>query len=556
MKLRACAERWRNGMLSLMDPGSLPARVQWATLAIVVAATAAVRLWTIGSPALDRTAWKEIDYLQISTSYWHNGFHFLRPEIAWPAEPPRVTAMELPLVPYAAALMYAVFGLGELSARFITLAAFCLLPAYVFVLARRELGPVVGVLAGLASAAMPLYHPFGRFLFSEPPMILLSAAAVHHYAQWVDGKRRAHGLLALVAFSLAVAIKLEPLYLLLPLLWVAWRRFGAKASDYRASVLMLLAALALPLAWYAYAFHLGATSIDVFGVLRGHDKFQTARMLSDPEWRRVMYERVTWGVLGGRLGTLLAVAGVLAAAATRRGGLIVAYLLAVMASFVIVAEGNLDAPYRQLPAVPPLAVAAALGAVALVVAAWSVLPARLAGRAAAWRPAVVLAGGLVALALIPLRRHDLVLARDALRPAHPEQWELAQQVRRVASAGSKLVTVGQYTVHKGGNDLSPVLYHYTGLQGWTLQRGDWSVERVEALRAAGATHLAASPWVNEPGLAEFLETLKRRYRVVYENPARRLLLLDLGAPAEAGRGALMGYHLPGASPRARNEAPA
>lgn len=535
MRARVMAERWRAAMVALMDPTVLSRRLQWAALALVVAACAAVRLWTIGSPALDRTAWKEIDYLQISTSYWRNGFHFLRPEIGWPADPPRATAMELPLVPYTAALLFAAFGQGELSARAITLAAFCLLPVYVFLLARRELGAIVGVLAATASATMPLYHPYGRFLFSEPPMILLSVAAIYHFAEWLDGKGSVHAPLALAAFSLAVAIKLEPLYLLLPLTWAAWRRFGARPSSYGPSALLLLAALALPVAWYAYAYHLGATSIDVFGVLRGHDKFQSAQMLSDPEWRRVMAHRLNWDILGGKLGTLLALAGLLAALLVRRGGLVVAYLLAVAASFVIVAEGNLDAPYRQLAVVPPLAVTVALGSLAVVAAAASVLPRSAPGRPARWRPAAVLAAALAPLVLIPLRRHDIVLARDPSHPWHLEQWELAQQVRLVAPAGARLVAVGQYTVHKGGNDLSPVIYHYTGLQGWTLQRADWSLERVEGLRARGATHLTASPWMDEPGLSAFVDTLKRRYAVVYENPARRLLLLDLRAPAARPR---------------------
>ena len=34
--------------------------------------------------------------IEISKNYVKNDFNFFKPEITWPAEPPRVTAMELP----------------------------------------------------------------------------------------------------------------------------------------------------------------------------------------------------------------------------------------------------------------------------------------------------------------------------------------------------------------------------------------------------------------------------------------------------------------------------
>jgi hypothetical protein len=60
-------------------------------------------------------------------------------------------------------------------------------------------------------------------------------------------------------------------------------------------------------------------------------------------------------VLNGWIGLVLALAGVLTILLTGSGRLVLAYLVAVLCYFVIVAEGQIDAPYRQLHAVPPLA---------------------------------------------------------------------------------------------------------------------------------------------------------------------------------------------------------
>ena len=100
---------------------SLSPKTIRVVLFVIVIGIAGFRLMTINVPSLEWTSWKEIDYLTISQNYWQNGFNFLQPEVTWPAEPPRVTEMELPLVPYISAILYQVFGYGSLTARAITL---------------------------------------------------------------------------------------------------------------------------------------------------------------------------------------------------------------------------------------------------------------------------------------------------------------------------------------------------------------------------------------------------------------------------------------------------
>jgi len=95
---------------------------------------------------------------------------------------------------------------------------------------------------------------------------------------------------------------------------------------------------------------------------------------------------------------------------------------------------------------------------------------------------------------------------------------------------SKLVTVGEYSIHKGGNDLSPVLYYYSGLQGWSLQKGDWHLERIQSLIQKGATLFAALNMLREPESDHFINEMKARYEVIYENKDSQLLLLDLLTP--------------------------
>jgi 4-amino-4-deoxy-L-arabinose transferase-like glycosyltransferase len=173
--------RWLDLFNRLLSADAVSKTARWRLMVLIIVAFLSLRLWTLGSPLLDRTSWKEIDYIAVSTNYWQHGYNLLWPEVTWPAEPPRVTEMELPVVPYAAALLYPVLGFNVYSVRLVVVFAWLLLVVYVWRLATREMGPVIGLASALATALMVLYHPFGRILHSEPLLVAMSVVAVFPY---------------------------------------------------------------------------------------------------------------------------------------------------------------------------------------------------------------------------------------------------------------------------------------------------------------------------------------------------------------------------------------
>ena len=499
----------------------------------VIIGIAVFRLATISVPALEWTSWKEIDYLTISQNFWKNGFNLLKPEVTWPAEPPRVTEMELPLVPYTSALLYQIFGYGPLTARAVTLFASLLMIVYVYKLASREFNPFIGLLSALASGVLPLYHPFSRLLFTEPTMIAMSVVSVYYMAEWVDNPSRRNWILTIVSLSLTFSLKLETLYLLLPLTWVVFRKYQFKLGQYWKYVLLILVSMILPVIWYSYAYYLETTGAHLFGIFMGHDKSQIATLLFDFRWYRTMAGRVINGITGGLYGFGLFGLGFLYLLWIRKGSLIFAYFLAVLIYFGLVAEGQIDAPYRQLPIIPAMSIFVAFGAQAVVTIILALFEgikrSKTSGRNIAL---VTLSASFLIVLLIPFQRLDEVLTVDS--PAHADRWSLAQEIRKTAEPGSKLVVIGEYSKHVGGYDLSPVLFYYSGLQGWSLTSDEWSADYVEELRGKGATHLVfilpyGYPYdfiylPDEP-VEPFMQVMRSKYRVLYEYQDQ--LVLDL-----------------------------
>ena len=94
--MKKLLNNWVHVFEWVLTDNSINPTLQRFFLGLILLACLIVRLWTIDSPAIDRTFWKEIDYIEISLNYWKHGFNFIHPELTWPAEPPRMTAMEFP----------------------------------------------------------------------------------------------------------------------------------------------------------------------------------------------------------------------------------------------------------------------------------------------------------------------------------------------------------------------------------------------------------------------------------------------------------------------------
>ncbi|KAA3640208.1 MAG: hypothetical protein DWQ02_02345 [Bacteroidetes bacterium] len=511
-----------------LNPSWINKRNASIILGSILIFTAIVRISTIDSPALDRTDWKEIDHIMISKNYYENGYKFLYPEVDWPAENPRYTAMELPIAPFIAGLLYGVFGYNVYTVRILTFFAFLLLIFFSYKLVRREAGLFLALMTALLAGILPLSNQFNKYLFSEPLLLFFSVFSVFYYAEWVDKKKVWQLVLFIIGFSLAISLKPTCLYLGLPLLWIHYRANGLKLKRYLSFFLTMIVCLILPVWWYSHAYYLANNYIDVFGVFGGqfggHDKFQTIGMLSDPQWWATMYFRMKRMLLGN-MGLLMLAIGVVYSAYSSKGRLFLYYLLSVLLFFMIVAEGNLDTTYRQLTIIPPAAFFISLGFITT-----STFLYHLAKRTGAHKMTCKILAVAIPLGLLlffPLKRFDIYEVPNKETAVHKTNWLLAEQIKINSPGTKKMVLAGGYTTHKGGNDLSPILYYYSDLQGWSIQEGEWEEETIEKYFDKGATIFAATGYSREEELAKFVQTLKTKYKIIYYNPEKGLLLLDL-----------------------------
>lgn len=511
-------------------------------LMLILAAITVLRLLVIDIPHIDRTVWKEADYVQIATNYVENDFVFLEPRMTWPAGESQITALELPIIPYATAILYATFGISDLTTRVVPLISWLLVGLYTFSLVRREFDPGTATTSALLVTLMAFAHPFGTFLFSEPTMILCSVAALHHLVKWRDDDTVRDLGISCAFFSAAIALKLTPLYMALPLLHVFFQKHGVGLRLIRDFSLYQAAALLLPAAWYAFAYTLAMEHNDFFGIFggvsgSGHDKLQTLTMLSSFDWYLTMYWRLA-AILFGKLGALLFVFGIIVLLLRRHFSVFLSYLAAVCTFFVIVAEGQLDAPYRQLTIIVPAAALLSVGimTVARFLAKRTVvhLPGheRLVGQGLQFALPILFAIWAFAYSSsLTSRFYD-----DPNRAARPDLWEISRHVRSLSDEDDFIVTGGEYSIHKGGNDLSPVLYYYSNRRGWSLQQDDYTRQTLDDFAARGATLFVARSIKREDLLLQFVNRMATRYPVLVRNDDEGYAILDITRSSEQPAG--------------------
>jgi hypothetical protein len=192
--------------------------------------------------------------------------------------------------------------------------------------------------------------------------------------------------------------------------------------------------------------------------------------------------------------------------------------LSNLAFLFIVAEGNWDTNYRQYAFIASGSFFIASGFLfigSIIYIFWEKIASSLPAFPRANSKLLYWAMVLVILTIFSYNffieyppRKDTVM--------HPEMHEIAKKVNDIKTENSKLVTTGNYTVHKGGNGLCPILYYYTDLQGWSLEEDDWKLKKIEKLKAKGADIFVGMNILTDEA-SHFNDKISEEYPIIYKS---------------------------------------
>ena len=486
-------------------------RQDYILLTVVLALLLAMMLRNVNAPLLDRHSWRQTDTASFARGLASGEFDLLHPRfLAYYPDAYGLSGAvetEFNLYPLIVAGLFRAFGPHDFLARLVSIAFSLGSAVWVYLLGRAYLDRTAALIATASLGLSPLFLFYSRTVQPEATVLFLSLGALYLFGMMMRAGRWSLYLWSLIMVSLAFLTKIPSLYIILPLLAIAWESRGAALfRDWRLW-LFAVAALLPAIAYYVHAHSLyqdsGMTVYGIGGGWPGSGKFDAVGQLLSPDYYRTMFSRLR-GVILGRYGSLLFVLGLALVPTTTKEHMLYVWL-AVIGLFVLgVAQGNRQHEYYQLPLVP-------VGSLFIGKACSALLKPR------ALRLNAILArerlGALVVAVCLLLGLRGAVLTLEPM-------YEQATVLLEVAAAARELTPEDAPVAILHDWARVPEVFYYAHRQGWSLwlertpegeygrlivaerQRtpSGWRVvdgledgiDRLELLRAQGASALVVS----------------------------------------------------------------
>jgi 4-amino-4-deoxy-L-arabinose transferase-like glycosyltransferase len=223
----------------------------------VLAVTA--RLIFINQPYVDHWSWRQSDVAAIARNFLQNGFRFGYPQIDWAGNAPGNVGTEFPILPFIAAVCYKFAGVHEWIGRIQAVILFAVSLPFFFLLVREIFGSTAAAWASFFYCFAPLNVFAGRSFMPDVPSLSFAIVGLYFFLRWVEHSQSSSFLIAVIAISLSLLIKITSIIIVVPLVYLVCADMSAlskAATCRRIPKLLLFAAIALlPSAiWYWHAY--------------------------------------------------------------------------------------------------------------------------------------------------------------------------------------------------------------------------------------------------------------------------------------------------------------
>jgi 4-amino-4-deoxy-L-arabinose transferase-like glycosyltransferase len=472
-------------------------RREWLLVGAILACALGIRLIAISQPYVDAWSWRQADVAMIAENFYRHSFVLFYPQINWAGTAPGYVGTEFPLVPLLAALLYGAFGVQAWVGRALSVAFFALSVPFLYLLVRQTSNARAALWAVAIYSLTPLSIFASRAFMPDMASLSLSLVALALFGTWLE--RAPHAALFLatsLVLSLAILVKLPAILIVVPLVAMAWGKYGVRAVCRRELVALAALALSGPLAWYTHAYHISLT-------YPPYHFFGTGVLeLAEGSWYVEIVHRLTTSSLTPLVAAAMLL-GFVVPACTASAWVFHWWLLALLAFIVLVGWGNHQHDWYQLPLVP---VAAALAGQAC---AWGFgRVARRAGAPLARIGAGVWVVGLAAAAYLAIAPH--------YEPERLAWWQAGLALNRLTPPEALLLIA---------DDGDPTTLYYSQRRGWHFLQpfgrppvdSEEAIHELEQRRAEGASYLVFTHntfwWLERyPAFRAYLEARYRRVR--------------------------------------------
>jgi 4-amino-4-deoxy-L-arabinose transferase-like glycosyltransferase len=438
-----------------------------------------------------KNAWREADYTQIARAFYREGMNILYPRVDWRGDGPGFVEMELPILPWTAALLYYLIGYQDVCLRILSAACGIGSVFAFWRLARRLLDADTAIIALLLFSVNGLLISLSGAIQPESLMILIALLAANGIYRWRQTDSSRDLYLASLWLALAILSKasMAPLGLLFVFLWL--QKLSGRNANARSILLAGGIAVLPPGLWYIWAHHQYLTTGLSLGLSNETHLLSWIMVLHPVSWMKSLLLLELREVLG-YAGVIFVLLSIFSRQNVKNG--VSVWYFATLLFYVVAADTTADGwayYYHAVSSVP---------AVLLMASGLRMLidhSSRNQSSYALLRPGRLAAGGLAAITVFAMAFRGASLIRSSYN--QPELREMYDCVRTFASLvppESKIVVRGGSRFDMHGhpvafNESMPFLW--MDRKGFNYAREDYSLNTFNTLRERGAEFWLAKP---------------------------------------------------------------
>ncbi len=328
-----------------------------------------VRLYKFDGPVADWHSWRQADTSAVSRNFVSNGFDILHPRFDDLSNVPSgiydnpqgYRFVEFPIYNVLQASFFKTFGVLTIEqwGRLVTIFFTLLSTVFFYLIVKKREGNWAGILASFFFTFLPFNIFYGRTILPDPLMVSFILGSTYFFEIWINKKKLSifnlEFLATLLFMIAAFLIKPFAAFFTLPLIYLAFEKFGVDLlKKWQLWVFAALSLLPFTL-WRIWMSQFPAGIPQSSWLFNGNNiRFKGAFF----HW--IFARRIAELILG-YWGVFIFVLGFITV--NRKNFLFfLSFALSSLIYLTVVATGNVQHSYYQIPIIPSIAIFLGIGA--------------------------------------------------------------------------------------------------------------------------------------------------------------------------------------------------
>jgi len=348
-------------------------KVKFGLLVGILILGFAVRLYKFNGPIADWHSWRQADTSSVSRNFVSTGFDLLHPRFDDLSNVPSnkydnpqgYRFVEFPIYNVFQAGLF--MALGHLTieqwGRMVTIFCSLFSAVLLYLIVKRREGFLTGLLAAFFFVFLPFNIFYSRTILPDPLMVTFILGAIYCFDLWLGAKPKLQSLLLFVLACIFAAgaflIKPFALFFMLPMLYLAYEKYGFNLVKKWQLWLLAIGSVIPFAAWRIWMLQYPA------GIPQSWWLFNGSKIMFKGAFFQWLFAQRIGEMILGYWGLVIFGLGLIFVK-KKNYLFFVSFLVASLLYLFVVATGNVQHDYYQIPIIPSLAIFLGIGSAFLI----------------------------------------------------------------------------------------------------------------------------------------------------------------------------------------------